>query len=186
VISPDLWWVRHAPVVVRGVCYGQSDVATTLDARGAADVVERELDGVRPAPALECLWTSPWERTRRVADEVGARRGLPVRVDARLSELSFGEWEGRTYAELEANDGARYAAWMAAWEIAAPPGGERVEDLVARVAAWARDQRGPALVLTHAGPIRTLRALARGLPYARLAGDPVPHLRVESARAFAL
>jgi alpha-ribazole phosphatase len=179
VTAACLWVVRHAPVSVRGICYGQSDVPTETDDAAAAEAVLAQLE-VSDARALERIWTSPWRRTRGIAEALGARMGVEIDVDPRLSELSFGVWEGRSYAALEADDGARFAAWMSDWEHAAPPGGERVADLVARLDAWRRSlgsRRG--IAITHAGPIRTLRALARGVGHSEVVGEPVEPLHVE-------
>jgi alpha-ribazole phosphatase len=177
--AAPLFVVRHAPVSVRGICYGQSDVPTETDDALAAEAILAQLDG-GDARSLERIWTSPWRRTRGVAAALAARLGLEVEEDTRLSELSFGVWEGRSYAALEAEDGARFAEWMRDWERAAPPEGERVADLVARIDAWRQSigsRRG--IAVTHAGPIRTLRALARGVGYSEVVGEPVEPLHVE-------
>jgi alpha-ribazole phosphatase len=173
-----LWVARHAPVTVKGVCYGQCDVPTTLDALAAATTIAAELERVGALATVDRVWTSPWARTRPVAEALAARLGLPVSVDARLSELSFGAWEGRPYAELEASDGARFTSWMSNWETEAAPGGERVADLHARLSAW-RSESPSGLAVTHAGPIRMLRALARGTTYAAVVREPVEHLLPE-------
>jgi alpha-ribazole phosphatase len=102
-------------------------------------------------------------------------------VDARLSELAFGEWEGRPYAELERD--AAFVRWMSDWREAAPPGGERLAELAARVLAWRADviaRSEGLLALTHAGVIRALRALDRGVTYDAVASERVEPLRVES------
>ncbi len=164
---------------VSGVCYGQSDVPTAIEDEVAASAVLERL-GAAAASGVERLWTSPWKRTRGVAEAVGARLGVAVEIDPRLSELSFGEWEGRRYAALEAEDPDRFAAWMADWQHAAPPGGERVADLVARVRAWREDARGKGgLAIAHAGTIRALRAMGRGCAYAEVVNERVAWLEPE-------
>ncbi len=72
---------------------------------------------------------------------------------------------------------------MASWQSAAPPGGERLDDLLARVGAWHADVRAKgeaALALTHAGVIRALRAEARRVPYATVVAEPVEPLQLEA------
>ena len=88
----------------------------------------------------------------------------------------------RAYAELEAED-PRFAAWMRAYRTSAPPGGERLDDLVARVReAYVALSAAPGdtLVVAHAGSIRALRAVARATPFAF---DPVPYLVIEEIRS---
>jgi hypothetical protein len=62
----EIWMVRHAPVVVAGVCYGQVDVATTMDDWAAALIVERALQE-RSAPRWDVVCCSPWQRAEHVA-----------------------------------------------------------------------------------------------------------------------
>jgi len=173
-----LFVARHAAVSVEGVCYGQSDVPTHVDARAAAAVVLEQLarDDVR----VERVWASPWRRSREPAEHLASELGVPLAIDARIAELGFGRWEGRRYAELERDPA--FVAWMHDWREAAPPGGERLAELLARVAAWRADvdARGEvALAMTHAGVVRALRADARRVPYDAVVGERVTPLRVE-------
>jgi alpha-ribazole phosphatase len=174
----DIWLVRHAPTALSGVCYGQSNVPVTLEPAEAARMIAQrwEEQSARSAPEL---WTSPWARTRPVAEELARHWRTTCRIDARLSELSFGIWEGSEFAEIERTDAQRFQSWMHSYEIAAPPGGETVTQLRARVADWlseASDAPSSVLAVTHAGVIRVARALTRGLEYSDVAREGVPHL----------
>jgi alpha-ribazole phosphatase len=172
---PEVWLARHAKPAMSGVCYGQSDVPVVLDAAQAARELRQQL---APGPDLE-LWSSPWARCREVAEELGRFLQMNVNVDARLSELSFGAWEGRSYVELERD--TAFEVWMQNYETACPPGGETVAELMDRARGWSEErlrERGAArlLVLTHAGVIRSLRAIARDVPYRSVVAEPVPYL----------
>ena len=89
-------------------------------------------------------------------------------MDPRLRELSFGRWEGLTYGEIDQSYPGELAAWRADPVSLAPPGGERVADLIARVGAALRalvethcDQT--VLVVAHGGSLQALAALALGM-----------------------
>jgi alpha-ribazole phosphatase len=171
-----IYAARHAEVALSGVCYGQIDVPTRVTSDDAAATLLAQI--ARDALRIDRVVCSPWARAREPAERVAAALGVPVASDARLSELAFGEWEGARYADLEAND-PRFASWMSAYSVAAPPGGERLEDLLARVRAAFDELTTPedaVLVVAHSGSIRALRAIARGEPYAF---DPAPHLVIE-------
>jgi alpha-ribazole phosphatase len=174
----EIWLVRHAAVSATGVCYGQSDVPTLIQADAAADRVA-ERWRASENPRLDAVWTSPWARTRPVADELARRWGLPCYVDARLSELCFGQWEGCLYADLERDDRARFTTWMNHYETHSPPGGESLRDLVQRARGW-RDEvgrhGGVHLAVTHAGVVRTLRMLRDGSTYESVLGRTVEYL----------
>lgn len=177
---PTIWLARHAPVSTTGVCYGQSNVPTSFSPSDAAETIRRHQD----AAGNRCseVWCSPWDRTLLVAEALARSWNLPLRVDARLSELSFGAWEGRTYAEIERDDGEQFARWMREYQTCAPPNGETLAELRARVAAWLleRDLAGrQVLAVTHAGVIRIARVLRRGLRVDQVIGEPVNHLQPE-------
>jgi alpha-ribazole phosphatase len=76
--------------------------------------------------------------------------------------MHFGEWEGRTYDEIDAEDGRRWRTWCADWRNATPPGGESLDAFVARISAWLEDQAPTTTdaIVTHAGVIRVFRVLS--------------------------
>ena len=117
------------------------------------------------------MWTSPLARARETAEIAAAHLGLEAAVLDDLSESRRGTWEGRTYDELAEQDPARLAAFEAGERTFAFPGGESLEDQIARtrraletIAAG----RQPALAVAHAGTIRAAYALeGRPLPRER-------------------
>ncbi len=146
--GPRLILVRHPPVDARGRCYGRLDLAVA----DAADVAEL---AARLRAYRATVWTSPAQRCRVVAAAIG-----PHRVDPRLQELDFGDWEGRRW-----DDVARplLDAWAADLLGFTPPGGESGAALVARVEAFHRAlPPGLHVVISHGGPLRVLAALACG------------------------
>jgi len=91
--------------------------------------------------------------------------GRPVRADARLIEMDWGEWEGRTRAELTATLGTDFAENETRGLDFTPPAGEsprmvqrRLEPFLAEIAASGR----PTVAVTHRGVIRAAVALATG------------------------
>jgi alpha-ribazole phosphatase len=173
-----IWMVRHPPVAVSGVCYGQLDVATTVDAYEAASLVDREFRQ-RSSASWDVIWSSPWERAERLARVLASQSGVPMYRDARLAELSFGEWEGKRWSELETTDGARFTSWMRAYDTVAPPGGETADALLARVRSFLLDveqSAGTVLAVAHAGTIRAARAVRTGARFSEVSHAPVPFL----------
>jgi broad specificity phosphatase PhoE len=102
-----------------GRCVGRTDAA--LSTAGAAPLHILR-DGWREAPGR--VIASPLARARESAALLAERWSLPVEVEPRLAEMDFGEWDGRTWADIESADGGRLAEWMAAWVSVPAPGGE--------------------------------------------------------------
>ncbi|MCM3744210.1 histidine phosphatase family protein [Sporosarcina luteola] len=73
-------------------------------------------------------------------------------ADARLRECHFGEFEGKTYAELEKD--MDYRNWLDDPQTFAPRGGESLEDVEKRVMDALVSLQNGAVVVTHGGPIR--------------------------------
>src|SRR5689334_17090678 len=124
--------VRHGHVErTSGRCVGHTDVA--LSATGGAQI-ERLADGWAHVPTM--LYASDLARASSSAAILCDRWGLTPCLDARLRELSFGAWDGRTWDEIHARDAGRLDAWAGDWVGTRPPDGESFVDLMRRVAAW--------------------------------------------------
>lgn len=68
----------------------------------------------REAPAAArrmVVVSSDLFRAQQTAHAFADLLGLEVRLDARLRERSFGQWEGFTRAEIKAQDAEAYASW---------------------------------------------------------------------------
>jgi broad specificity phosphatase PhoE len=118
--------------------------------------------------AIVAVWSSPMRRATATAAVVSEATGAPVSVLADLAESDRGSWEGRPVAELRRTEPERFAAFEAANDGFAFPGGESLADQVARTrAALDRVVGGPqpALVVAHVGTIRAaMLAIGRRPP----------------------
>lgn len=74
------------------------------------------------------------------------------RSDARFRECNFGDFEGKTYADLEMDKD--YRNWLDDMETCAPRGGESMSAVERRVLEALAEMPNGAVILTHGGPIR--------------------------------
>jgi broad specificity phosphatase PhoE len=94
---------------------------------------------------------------------VAEHRSLPIGIDERLREFDFGQWEGRTWAQIiETSPDLQFRAPTQA-RLYEPPGGERFEHVVERFASFASSirQLGPnakVLAVAHAGVLHAALA----------------------------
>ncbi len=131
--------------------------------------------------------TSPLARCADFARALSERRGIPLRLDPRLAELDFGDWEGQTAAELMVTDAEALGRFWADPVAHPPPGGEPLLAFQARVlAAWeelVRQDRGDrTLVISHGGVIRVILCQVRGYPLGRLLELDVGHASLTGIR----
>ena len=167
-------FVRHAPPLASGVCAGRANVEVEA-ASPAAELVTRALDQAEQRVAR--LVSSPTARCRDLAVELALRLGVPLAFDPRLRELDFGSWEGRAWDEILQSDRERFERWARDFHDEAPPGGERVVELEARVGEWlAAVGAEDWLAVTHAGVIRAARVVSGRSDWSQAMAEPVPYL----------
>ncbi len=110
-------------------------------------------------PDIERLYTSPMLRCRQTAEIIYPDTDYTV-IDE-LTEYDFGDFEGKTAHELEAQE--NFALWTSG-KISAPPGGESTENFVKRLAMGFRavvedmmkNGAGSSAVIMHGGAIMML------------------------------
>ena len=146
---------------------------------------------MRESAGDTCHWdavvTSPLLRCAEFARELAARHGLPVAVDERFKEMGFGEWEGKTPAEVAQQDAARLENFWRDPVNFPPPGGESLAAVQARVAEGWQDllaQHGGrrVLLVCHGGVIRLVLAQALEIPLANLFRLHVPFAALSRVR----
>jgi broad specificity phosphatase PhoE len=166
-LSPLLagvWLARHGETDYNAGRRFQGRLPVGLNATGRAQAAE--LGELAVEVGFVALWCSPLVRARETAEIVGGRIGLSPVEDVRLVETDTGDWTGRLWSEVEAEDPEGMAAFLRADPEFGFPGGESYAAQTARVLeALAEIARGPtpALVVCHGMVIRlTVIALGRG------------------------
>ena len=162
---------RHPrPRVTGRVCYGRTDVPLAESPEAGAAALLR--DAGEP---VERIVASPSSRALLVARAVAATTGAPLHTDDRLLEMDFGTWENRPWSALPR---AEIDAWAADPLRYRPGGAESVEQMLTRVRrAWTgiASSADTTLVVTHAGPIRCLLHLVRGVPILEAIAAGIPY-----------
>jgi broad specificity phosphatase PhoE len=176
---PTIYYIRHGETDwnVAGRLQGRHDVP--LNARGRAQAdhcgkILRDLladNGHDPAE-LDYV-SSPLGRACETMELVRPPLGLPAngyRLEQRLAEISFGEWEGFTIAQLHSRDPQRIAAREHdKWHFV-PPGGESYKIVSDRVGTWYDSLTRDTVAVAHGG---TARGLMAHLEIAKPAAAPL-------------
>ena len=124
---------------------------------------------------------SPLGRSRETMEIVRTAMGLDpagYRVDDRLKELTFGEWEGFTYRDIERVNPGWVAQRVADKWCFQPPGGESYEMLSSASSPGSRRVDRPTLVVSHGGVGRVLRAHLLKLDPLETVIEDFPHTGV--------
>jgi broad specificity phosphatase PhoE len=129
----------------------------------------REQAGALALEAAEhpivALWSSNQRRALETAAIVGERLGLEARVDERLAEADWGDWQGRLVEDIAREERELWERFLRAQPDWRFPGGESLQEHMERTWAALDDIAAEgvlALAVCHGGTIRC--ALARQHP----------------------
>jgi broad specificity phosphatase PhoE len=157
------------------------------------DVYRGRTDDPLSATGLLQMWTameglsqwnrivsSPLRRCAAFAGEFARSHAVPLTLEADLAEIDFGEWEGRSAAELMRISPAALSDFWRDPQNHTPPGGEPLIEFHQRVVeAWqslCQNHDGEHLLLvTHGGVIRMLLCHLQGWPLKRILEIEVKH-----------
>ena len=176
---PTVYYIRHGETDwnVAGRLQGRHDVPLNAHGRVQAahcggilhDLFAR--DGRDPAD-LDYV-SSPLGRATATMELVRPALGLPAegyRIEPQLTEISFGDWEGFTIAQLHSRDPQRIAQREHdKWHFL-PPGGESYQTVSGRIRDWYLNLTRDTVATAHGG---TARGLIAFLGIAKPAAAPL-------------
>lgn len=107
-------------------------------------------------------------RTRQTAEAIARKLNVETVLDPRIREIFFGEWNGLTNDELFSKDQKLLDSWQGSLDFR-PPGGESIEDLIARTGSFVDEIRTnypnrTVVVVSHMMPTRALTYQVIGGP----------------------
>ncbi len=156
----DIYLVRHTSVDVPfGYTYGYTDVGLKETFEQEALLVKRALSGL----SFDKVWSSPLSRCLKLATYCGYPDAI---ADDRIKELNFGEWEMKSWEEL--NNDPRSKEWFENWMEMPTPGGESFKDQYNRVACFLDEIRNgefeKVCIFAHGGVLTNARIYAGQCP----------------------
>jgi phosphoserine phosphatase len=156
-----------------------------------AGVAQAEATARRIAASWQpqAIYASPLARTLRTARIIAEPLRLPVQPLKALIDIDYGQWQGLTLDEAKERWPAEAGLWHRRPDLVRPPGGESLQDVLARVADALRVLVGrhptdAVLLVGHDSVNRVLLLHALQLPLARywqLGQDPCAINRIEAS-----
>jgi probable phosphoglycerate mutase len=154
----EIWLVRHGET--EWTLSKKHTSRTDLELTAAGEDDARALAPVLAEHSFAAVFTSPRKRAHRTAELAG----IPdAAVDDDLVEVDYGEYEGRTTAEIRAE--------RPDWDLFTDgtPGGESLSDAAARCQRLFEDigpesGEGDVLLFAHGHILRVLAVTYLGLP----------------------
>jgi probable phosphoglycerate mutase len=139
----------------------------------------------------QAIYASPLGRTLHTARIIAAPLHLPVQPLAELIDIDYGAWQGLTADEAGARWPAEAELWRRRPDLAQLPGGETLQDVLARAARAlrlivARHPQATVVLVAHDSVNRVILLHALELPLARygqIGQDPCALNRIEATPA---
>ena len=155
----EILFIRHAETDMAGTFCGHSD--PELNTRGYVQL-EELIDKLR-AEDIGAVYTSDLRRSRTTASAIAEAFHADCHVRCALREMSFGQWEGLTWEQVEQQDKVYARHWITDYPRLPAPGGENVRNFEQRVLnemkftfMEAENKGCNIAVITHAGVLRTV------------------------------
>lgn len=144
---------------------GQVNVLLTEVGKEQSKAIRENLYGVR----VDAVYSSDLDRSQYCADLVAEAHGLSNSPDPALRELHIGDWEGRTWAELQEAYPDDWRARLNDLVNYKVPGGESLQDAADRIRpcvqkALAQHQGKTIVFVAHGGVNRIVLLDAMGAP----------------------
>ena len=171
-LTAPLYMLRHGETAwnTERRMQGTKNSDLTERGRAQAQAMGRTLKielAREPGPTI--FLRSPLGRTRETSEIIGRELGIPTtewREDMRLAELSYGEWEGFSWKEIEVTHPTALADWRADPHGYCPPGGEthaRLSQRSAEMLALIAASGTRTVVVSHGVSGAVMRGLHLGL-----------------------
>jgi broad specificity phosphatase PhoE len=116
---------------------------------------------------FDAIYSSPLERAVESAEPLAKKTGLEIKMAPEIIELNFGDWNGKTFDQLNADP--RWADWNRHRSVVRMPGGETMIEVQSRVVAFIsklHDQQPNATfaLFSHGDSIRAALCHWLGMP----------------------
>lgn len=155
---------------------GRGDLPLTSRGHEQAQAVaQRIASGWRP----DAVYTSPLSRCTATANAIAKACSLEAQTLDDLVDIDYGAWQSCSFAERKQTDPALFSRWLLTPQLVRFPGGESLQDLVARAADALRfvlqgHPEQTVVLVAHDSVNRALlmQFLDQPLSYWRLAQDP--------------
>lgn len=132
-----VYLIRHGQTAwnVEEVFRGRADVPLDEQGRRQAHAVAQALTN----DAVSAVYSSPLQRAALTAQPIASAHGVETQIEERLTDLHFGEWEGKPLTEVRATWPDVFARWERDPGSVTFPGGESLPVVRRRALAAIED-----------------------------------------------
>lgn len=162
-----IYFIRHGESVSNLITQfaGSLDMPLTEKGRAQAAITA---DFLRNVP-FAAVYASDLSRAYDTGAKVAQVHNIPIYGTPQLREIFAGDWEGKTYSQLEKAYPDSYGVWRTQIGLAECPNGETVAQLQTRICSFVEEivRKHPnetVCIATHATPIRVMECVWTDTP----------------------
>lgn len=122
--------IRHGSTDYVGKALAGRMPGVSLDAAGR--IQAQELATRLAGRKIRAIYSSPLERATETAGPLSEHLGLPITIRESLTEIDFGQWQGRSLAQLQGNE--QWDRFNGQRGHTSAPGGELMLEVQSRMA----------------------------------------------------
>lgn len=159
--------IRHGRTLWNssGKFQGQSDVQLSSEGIEQAQKLAKNF----PVNHIDKVYSSNLTRAFATGKIIAEKFNVPIEIDKRLCEISFGDWEGMTYDEIHEKWPNEIETMFSSPDVLTMPNGESFFDVQQRgiEALWDIVNKHPnetIAITAHGGILRTLLAYTLHMP----------------------
>ncbi|MEE3393816.1 MAG: histidine phosphatase family protein [Lachnospiraceae bacterium] len=155
----NIWLVRHGQTDynLEHRIQGRSNMPLNATGIAQAERVRKKIEEI--GVSFDAVYSSPLKRAVKTASIVGNIDPDNIKIDKRIIEVNFGDFEGRHWKDKDSMPLTRY--WSAPMYFKRPEGVEPVKHMEKRADAFLSEiealDHDNVLVVCHGGIIRVLR-----------------------------
>ena len=154
----EIYLIRHtAPLIEKGICYGQTDLDVTDTFLSEAAEIKAQLPD-----SIESVFSSPLQRCAKLAKELFPEKNIEWHHD--LMELHCGNWEMQHWDAIPKPE---IQPWLDDYVTTVVPGGESYHQLFQRVINRFETicaNHSNAAIVGHGGVLRSILAHISNIP----------------------
>ncbi len=174
--------LRHGETEGGSRFNGSTDVALTEHGWSQMRLAVKQL-AVENKIGWNRIISSPLSRCAMFAQKLKQQHTIPLHIDARIKEIHFGEWEGRSAEEIFAENSETLTRYWQDPIQHTPTDAEPLKDFERRVLTFWQEtikkyQGEKVLLIAHGGVIRLLLCHIQRWPLQRLLEIEVAHASI--------
>ncbi len=161
----QLYLVRHGECEGSGTYIGRgSDVELTAQGSKQIHKLSKKLKSDFALHGFDNIYTSTMKRCLETTEIISEYLPSKINKINNIEEINFGDWEGKTYSDIQNSTYQRYNEWIEDPVNNQPPGGESLIDLKKRVMEFIPDievyinddKVWNIAIISHKGPLSIL------------------------------